>query len=122
MATLSIAGLFPFNGSIERPKLNSSEPPQSVASKPCNAQYCMRATVKRFDLDGELISHYHGYSHEMTIPEETEKVCDRFKRKDETCSPASLKFFVYFLKQIDDCNGRIMETNQYDYNPKKVNP
>ena len=118
MTTLSIPGLFPFNGSIERPKLNSGEPPQSVASKPCNGKYCMRATVKRFDLDGELISHYHGYSQEMTISEETEKVCDRFKRKGETCSPASLMF----LKQIDDCNGRIIETNQYDCNPKKVNP
>lgn len=108
--------VFPLTNFIERPKLNNGEPPQIVSPKPCSGQYCMRATVKRFDSDGELINYYHGYSPDITICEETEKLCDRRKKNDETCSSASLMF----LKQTKECNGRIMETDKHGNNPKRV--
>jgi hypothetical protein len=115
MAQLLIP-MFPLINFAENPKLDGSEPRKKTLPKPCSAQYCMRATVKRYDLDGELVHHYHGYSQDMNISEETENMCDRKKMNGETCSPASL----LFLKQTQDCNGRIMESDKHDNNPIRV--
>jgi hypothetical protein len=108
---------FPYynNFAINQEKKTSvSGPPKQNDKKACFGSYCIRSTVKKVNEFDEIVNVYHGYSQDIEeIVEAVENICDRRKKENEKCRPASL----VFLKRVENCQGMITENDKYGNNP-----
>ena len=99
----------PHSSNRDVPKSEGSmhkEPPNCTYGM---GNYCMKATVKRMDSNGDLKNYYHGYSHDLDISNLTFEACERYRGDDETCQPPTL-----MVIRDMPCRARVIETDAYN--------
>ena len=108
---------FPFSNLFTKEyKTDSNNPNKPVKNKLCFGNYCMRATVHRQDEDYHNVYSYYGYSNDLSILDETQNVCNKRRKENETCLTPTLMF----LQDVPNCNNLITEVKNSDNSIKIV--
>ena len=102
---MSTLNRFPYSGTFDIPRTSGGNPPNRPAPPRVNGDYCFRAQAQLYQ-NGEEAVTFTGYDKDLSIVDNVQNVCERFKEKrDGTAECTDAKLF--FMGAHPRCNGEI---------------
>ncbi len=97
---------FPYSGVFSLSKTSNGNPPIKHLPPKGTGDYCFRAQTQLYR-DGEEIVRFTGYDKNVSIVDDVQKICEKFKKnRDGKLECTDIKLF--FMGAHPKCNGEIV--------------